>query len=156
MKIWRPPKYTQKSFKKTLESYLLDRKWENGSGIITILDFCVYAGITREYLSDHASSKHRDTDQDFSDTIKRLRIEAEASMEINALRWKVSIPMAIFCLKNNHGWSDKKEEESNNKREPVNLIFWLPPSQFVKPEFLPKEDIEGSPYSREYYEGNRA
>ena len=63
-------------------------------------------------------------------------------MEINALKRKVSIPMAIFCLKNNHGWSDKKEEDSEGKKEPFNLIFWLPLSQFVKPEFLPKEDFE--------------
>jgi hypothetical protein len=134
--IGRPSKFTQKSFAKILDKYLLERKSEDSKGIITILDFCVYAGVTREYLSDHSSRDKKGTESDFSDTIKRLRLEAEASLEINALKGKISIPMAIFCLKNNHWWSDKREEPIEPK-EVQRFYMGLPRSQFFKPDKLP-------------------
>ena len=74
---------------------------------MTILDFCVYADIYRDFISEH--DKNDGSDQDFSDTIKKLRTEAERSTEYFAMLGKINPTMAIFSLKNNFGWKDKHE-----------------------------------------------
>lgn len=74
---------------------------------MTILDFCVYADIYRDFISEH--DKNDGGDQDFSDTIKKLRTEAERSTEYFAMLGKINPTMAIFSLKNNFGWKDKHE-----------------------------------------------
>lgn len=141
--IWRPLKYTKQSFQEVLGRYLDERKIQEKNWFISISDFCIYAGITREYLSDHRSKEKQGTSQDFSDTIKRLTQESEAYLERNALMGKINISMAIFSLKHNHHWSDKVgssyDYDSDNEDSGSQIIYlWLPPSQFVDQGRIPR------------------
>jgi DNA-packaging protein gp3 len=103
----RPPKYVKESFEKKLEDYIEERKFWKEKGPITILDFCVYAEVYKDFISEH--DKNDGSDQDFSEAIKKLRTEAERSTEYFAMLGKINPTMAIFSLKNNFGWKDKHE-----------------------------------------------
>lgn len=52
-----------------------------------MLDFCVYADVYKDFISEH--DKNDDTDQDFSEAIKKLRTEAERSTEYFAMLGKI-------------------------------------------------------------------
>lgn len=111
MKKWRPPKYTKKTFFEKVDEYIKMRMEWNGKGLgkwpITILDFCIFAGVCKDYISEHDG--HRNRNLDFSDAIKRLRTYAEYSLEYYAILGKIPPAVAIFSLKNNYGWKDKQE-----------------------------------------------
>jgi len=46
---------------------------------------------------------------EFNNTRKKLREKQQASLVHNTLTGKFNPAMAIFCLKNNHGWRDTQE-----------------------------------------------
>ncbi|MCK4816090.1 hypothetical protein KA005_09980 [bacterium] len=48
---------------------------------------------------------------EFINTRKKLREKQQASLVHNTLAGKFNPAMAIFCLKNNHGWRDTQEIE---------------------------------------------
>ena len=48
---------------------------------------------------------------EFIDTRKKLREKQQAALVHNTLHGKFNPAMAIFCLKNNHGWKDTQEIE---------------------------------------------
>lgn len=72
-----------------------------------MLDFCCYAEITKEFISDH--DRRDGSPYDFSDTIRKLRVEAERSLEYFGLLGKLNPAVTIFCLKNNFKWTDRQE-----------------------------------------------
>lgn len=85
--------------------------------IVTLLDFCRFAGVYKDYISEHDLNCPADAPNpnDFSETIKILKTECEAWLEHGSLAGTISIPMAIFSLKNNYGWKDKTEVESKTE-----------------------------------------
>lgn len=72
-----------------------------------MLDFCCFVGIYKDYISEHNIGDG--SELDFSEPIKLLRTEAENSLEYWTLAGKTNPAMAIFSLKNNFGWVDRKE-----------------------------------------------
>lgn len=102
----RPQKYSQVSFDKKVKEYLQLRKHKE-KWPVTMLDFCCYADIHKEFLSDH--DRQDGSPYDFSDSIKTLRVEAERSLEYFGLLGKLNPAVTIFCLKNNFKWKDRQE-----------------------------------------------
>lgn len=106
-KIGRPPKFTQETFRKKVEEYLTERKAPGCTTPIVLLDFCCFARIHRDYISEH--NLKDGTEADFSDTIKLLHGECENYLISRTLDGSANATMAIFALKNNYGWVDRKE-----------------------------------------------
>lgn len=49
----RPPKYTKVTFREKIEEYLEYRNNYFDKGLVTVLDFCVFAGVDKGYISEH-------------------------------------------------------------------------------------------------------
>jgi len=63
-------------------------------------------------------SEMRDKYEEFSELIKKAKKIQESKIADMALQQNLSIPMAIFVLKNHYGWTDKTEQEIVVKQEP--------------------------------------
>lgn len=86
-KFGRPPKFTAESFRRKAEAYIEERENGKQKGPITLLDFCAFAGIYKDYISEHdlAGTEDAGKENDFSETIKMLKTKAENSIQYNAL-----------------------------------------------------------------------
>lgn len=103
-KIWRPPSYTRDEFEDKVEAYLEERKLGKEKWPITLVDFCVFAEVYADYISEHDLGDK--SPLDFSEAIKMLRTECRRSLEHYGLLGKVNPTMAIFLLKANHGYKE--------------------------------------------------
>lgn len=104
----RPPKYDKNSFAKKVDEYI-EKNYKDGKfkRPMTILDFCVFAGVDKDYISDHLNNKN--SRLNFSEPIKKLKTYTEYSLEFFTMAGKIPPAFAIFSLKNNYGWRDKTE-----------------------------------------------
>ncbi len=71
----------------------------------TILGLCNYLDITRQTLNNY-----QDRDK-FFDTVKKAKDVCEQHVNEKALNGEYNPTMAIFNLKNNFGWEDRKKQE---------------------------------------------
>lgn len=81
---------------------------------LTVSGFCCSIDSYRDMLSEYAKKP------EFSSTIKRIYSSIENDLEERALSNLVNGTVAIFSLKNNFGWKDKQEVESNNTNHNMN------------------------------------
>jgi len=77
----------------------------------TISGLCVFLDITRETLNEYSKK------QEYSDTIKKARQIVESYVEENSLIGRLNPVVSIFNLKNNFGWVDKIEVNTNTGNE---------------------------------------
>ena len=70
-------------------------------------------GISRQTLINYSKK------EEYFDTIKKAKDRVEASLEERMLKGTVTVPGAIFALKNNYGWTDKIETENVNMNQNV-------------------------------------
>lgn len=79
---------------------------EYTSHIPTITDFAWFAGVNKDTITEYS---HKDG---FSVPIKRLKLYCERYVESLLLDpYNHNVTGAIFNLKNNYGWVDKRENE---------------------------------------------
>lgn len=101
--------------------------------VATVTGLAVFLDTTRETLLDYEKGKHDGKSEtltkdqqlenkqidDFSDTIKRAKLMIYEDTEQQLFKGK---PIgAIFSLKNNYGWKDKKEVENFDLTPPPPL-----------------------------------
>jgi len=73
----------------------------------TVSGLCIYLDITKETLLNYENKK------EFFSTIKKAKLKIENWVEENSLMGKVNPTAAIFNLKNNFGWKDKQEPQTD-------------------------------------------
>jgi hypothetical protein len=74
---------------------------------ISITGLAIYLNTSRETLLDYQEK------DEFSDTIKRAKDYCHNYVENGVLNGKINPAAGIFNLKNNYGWKDKTEVDSN-------------------------------------------
>lgn len=92
----------------------------------TVTGLAVYLDTTRETLMDYEKNRGGK----FSDAIKKAKLAIYADTE-EALFTKGSATGAIFSLKNNYGWKDKKETDLTTKDQPISLLAGFAPDKLV-------------------------
>ena len=80
----------------------------------TITGLCIYLGITRETWSQYAKLAP------FADIITIAKLKVENYVEENSLNGKINPIMSIFNLKNNFGWTDRFDINTNVQPEQLN------------------------------------
>ncbi len=73
----------------------------------TITGLCIYLDFTRQSLCNY------EKDELYFDTIKKAKQRVENYVEEYSLMGKLNPAVSIFNLKNNFGWKDKHEIETN-------------------------------------------
>jgi hypothetical protein len=110
MAAGRPLKFDSvEQFESMIQNYFDICKEEKRPPTITGL--ALHLGTTRETLREY---KER---PEFVDSIKYALSYCESWLEENALMNKSNPTFTSFVLKNNYGWVDKKEIDSNAKVE---------------------------------------
>lgn len=129
----RPVKFTKQTFSEMVDKYIEEREFGKDKWPMTVLDFCCFADIYKDYVSEH--NLWNKSKNDFSDSIKKLKTKCENSLEYWSLRWKLNTAQAIFSLKNNYGWKDKTETEISGKNGgPIEMTLadWLKQSAKIQ------------------------
>lgn len=138
-KFGRPAKYNQETFHEKVMEYIHFRE-QVTPGPMTILDFCIFAGVYKDYIYEHdlKDGSHND----FSDTIKILRTYCEHNLEYYWLRWKLNNTMAVFSLKNNYWWKDQHDITTNGDSiNKVSIEILQPdPSNFSAPTSIQNDN----------------
>lgn len=93
----------------------------------------VKVGLYRELWS-YWSEKFKGDDVVFQ-TIKRIDQYFEDRLFAKAAKGDLNATIAIFGLKNNHGWTDKKDVDVTTKGESIN-------ERKIKPEDLTDEELK--------------
>ena len=73
----------------------------------TITGLCLYLDIDRSTLLRYEEK------EEYCNTIKRAKNRIENYVEENSLKGLLNPTVSIFNLKNNFGWKDKQEIETN-------------------------------------------
>lgn len=110
----QPRKYQPKEFEKKVEKYFKDRPYP---AITTVSGLCLHLGIT---YSGFRTYKER---ADTADICRLARQRIENRISELALANKISVPMSIFTLKNNFGWSDSgmRVSDENTEKQALNI-----------------------------------
>lgn len=87
----------------------------------TVTGLCLYLDICRDTLIEYEKR------EGFVDTIKRAKNRIENNIEENSLNGILNSTVSIFNLKNNFGWKDKTEVDSN-----VNAKFNITLEEYLK------------------------
>jgi len=112
--VGRPLKYTKEAFDKKVDEYF--KMCDNTTiGIgdkitskpYTITGLCLYLDISRETFNNYEAIP------EFLDTIKKAKNKIENYVEEMSLNGLLNPTVSIFNLKNNFGWKDKTEIDSN-------------------------------------------
>ncbi len=113
----RPQKYTPETLlKKAIEyfDFLSDpinyidkgKDWKHPRPK-TLSGLCLHLWVSKDYISEKAK------DDEFSETIKRIRLVVENNIEEWILLNIYNPTSGIFNLKNNFDWKDKQEVDMN-------------------------------------------
>lgn len=107
----RPRKISEKKeLQKKIDDYF--EKCNKNKEPYTITGLCIALDICRDTLSEYMKN------DEFSDTIKKAKLKVENYLEKHLIT-DSSTTGIIFNLKNNFGWSDKRElEHSGNVNNP--------------------------------------
>jgi hypothetical protein len=101
-KMSRPIEYTEERIMELLE---ILNKYIDENEIPMVSEFCYKNNISRDTFYRIPQ---------FSDTKKKLKEKQESQLAKAGLTNKVNVTMAIFMLKNNHGWTDRHELVNKN------------------------------------------
>lgn len=102
----RPKKYSEvEQLQKKINEYF--KMCDEKEKPYTITGLCLYLDIDRVTLL-----RYEEKDE-FCSTIKRAKNKVENYVEENSLMGKLNPTVSIFNLKNNFGWKDKTEIETN-------------------------------------------
>lgn len=129
-------KYTAEYVRKEVHS-LLDNLLSDLS-IVYLGELIEPKPYSRQRYSEWAN-EYKD-DEDISDTIKKIDDTLETRVNMGGLRNQLSVPMAIFNLKNNYGWKDKVDTDitSGGEKLNVNIIsYGNQSSSSVQAESIP-------------------
>lgn len=124
-KVGRPPKFkTVAELEASIQAYF-DSCWdldEQGKKVrvrpYTITGLALALDTTRETLLDYENVY-----EEFSDTIKRAKLQCQNYVEEGMIMGKVPAIPAIFNLKNNYGWKDKMETDHTTGGQPINFAI---------------------------------
>jgi hypothetical protein len=115
--MWRPEKYSPEellqeaqNYFKNCEKTIISFDKTNLKTITkpkTLSWLCLWLKVSKDYISEKAKSDN------FSETIKQIRLEVENNIEEWILQWSYNPTSWIFNLKNNFDWKDKTEVDSN-------------------------------------------
>jgi hypothetical protein len=112
----RPLKFSSPiELEEKINQYFKECKEEGRRPFIT--ELAVYLDTSRQTLCNY---EERD---EYFDAIKRAKERCEMELERNLIEGKVNPTGSIFNLKNNYGWKDKTEVESEHKGGMT--IAWL-------------------------------
>lgn len=109
---WRPMKYNKETFIDKVKEYIAMKQQEGRP--ITKMNFCMYADIFPDYISEHNTKD--DSEHDFSEGISILQMACADSYEMMALERKVEPRTAHLALRNFHGWVDNKDITSGGDK----------------------------------------
>lgn len=102
--VGRPPKFeSPEEMKNMIEKYF--KKCETTGEPKTILGLCNFLDIHRSTLGEYEDK------EGFSNTVKKAKSICEQHVNEKALKGEYNATMAIFNLKNNFGWEDRKKQE---------------------------------------------
>lgn len=102
----RPKKYSEVELLERKINEYFEMCDEKGKPY-TITGLCLYLDIDRATLLRYEER------EEFRNTIKRAKNKIENYVEENSLLGKLNPTVSIFNLKNNFGWKDKQEIETN-------------------------------------------
>lgn len=97
---------TQEELEQKIMEYW--QRCEQHNKTYTLSGLALWIGIDRKTLYNYSEK------DEFFPTIKKAKDIVEASMEERALTGESNVTFSIFALKNNFGWEDKKQVESNS------------------------------------------
>ena len=102
----RPRKYSEKEILQTkIDEYF--KMCDEKEKPYTITGLCLYLDIDRSTLLRYEEK------EEYCNTIKRAKNRIENYVEENSLKGLLNPTVSIFNLKNNFGWKDKQEIETN-------------------------------------------
>ncbi len=102
----RPRKYSEQKILQTkIDEYF--KMCDEKEKPYTITGLCLYLDIDRVTLLRYEEKA------EFCSTIKRAKNRVENYVEENSLKGLLNPTVSIFNLKNNFGWKDKQEIETN-------------------------------------------
>ena len=121
-----PLKYTPEEFEKKIVEYFEYVEEENKKRRLqrftgeklkpyTLSGICVFLGISRETWREYG---HK---EEFAKAIKQAKTIVENYVEEGLLNGSINAIGGIFNLKNNFGWVDKIEVNTNNSPEQLTL-----------------------------------
>lgn len=111
----------EKELRALIQEYF--ETWQHKGRPITLAGLCCYLGVVRSTFADYANGKYDSKINNFSNTIKEAREYIENDKLEKGLLGLYNPTIAIFDLKNNHGYTDKQDVTSDGK--PVNNTFTL-------------------------------
>ena len=117
-------KYTFKSAKKIMLEALqiaVDHEEINFIGEVATLQG------TYRHQYDLFIDYHDNKKQELATLKKRMKDIFEQRLAKRALKQEVNTTMAIFMLKNNHGWADKKEVDVTSQGEKIATNVYMIP-----------------------------
>ena len=117
-------KEAEKWTKEVAESFLL-QALELSKNEITLTNICNTLGVYT-FVFDYLVNKFAD----FAPIKKEILTQIENNTYQRALNSEINATVAIFGLKNNHGWKDKTEVEQTTKVSYMNK----PPLEFFETE----------------------
>jgi len=80
----------------------------------TISGLCLYLGITRETINQYSKKL------EYAAILANAKSKVENYCEENTMSGKLNPIFSIFSLKNNFGWTDRIEVNSNSQPEQLN------------------------------------
>jgi hypothetical protein len=102
----RPRKYSKQEILQTkIDEYF--KMCDEKEKPYTITGLCLYLDIDRSTLLRYEEK------EEYCNTIKRAKNKIENYVEENSLKGLLNPTVSIFNLKNNFGWKDKQEIETN-------------------------------------------
>lgn len=88
---------------------------------LTVAGLQVFLDVCEDTYLDYAQGQYDDENNNFSGAIKKARKYIEADKLEKALIGKYNPTIAIFDLKNNHGYVDRVE--NNNINTNLNIVY---------------------------------
>lgn len=142
-KVGRPPKFkTVEELESAIQAYF-DSCWDiddKGKRTqirpYTITGLALALDTTRETLLDYENKY-----EEFSDTIKRAKLQCQNYVEEGMIMGKVPAIPAIFNLKNNYGWRDKTETDHTTNGKSITVVI---PAEIAHKNNLSDDNISPS------------
>lgn len=126
---YKEPKYTKEFCDKEADELL---SYIEGTPLPMLKEFCT----KRSYLATRIPQMCA-ASENFKTAVEALKQKEETQIVRGGLGNKLNPTMSIFCLKNNHGWTDKRELEQSTT---VNIVNEFLPAD--TPDIVIEDDDE--------------